>query len=50
VCGESVALLLAEGKGDAAILLEQLCDEPAKSDEVDVLCAHPLSAVPNVET
>jgi DNA-binding NarL/FixJ family response regulator len=49
VCGESVSLLRAEGKADAAIRLEQLCDELAKTHEVDVLCAHPLSAVPRVE-
>jgi hypothetical protein len=50
VCGESVALLRAEGKVDAAIRLDQLCDELAKLHEVDVLCAHPLSAVPGAET
>lgn len=50
VCGESVALLRAEGKVDAAIQLDQLCDELAKLHEVDVLCAHPLSAIPAVET
>jgi len=46
VCGESVALLRAEGKGDAAIRLEQLCDELARTHEVDVLCAQPLNADP----
>lgn len=50
VCGESVALLRAEGKVDAAIRLDQLCDELAELHDVDVLCAHPLSAVPSVET
>jgi hypothetical protein len=50
VCGESVALLRAEGKVEAAIRLDQLCDELAKLHEVDVLCAHPLSAAPGVET
>jgi hypothetical protein len=49
VCGESVALLRAEGKVDAAIRLDQLCDDLAKLHEVDVLCAHPLSAAPGVE-
>jgi DNA-binding NarL/FixJ family response regulator len=41
VCGEGVALLQAEGKADAAIRLEQLCDELANTHEVDVLCAYP---------
>jgi DNA-binding NarL/FixJ family response regulator len=50
VCGESVALLRAEGKGDAAIRLEQLCDELARTHEVDVLCAQPLNADPCVGT
>jgi len=50
VCGESVALLRAEGKGDAAIRLEQLCDELARTHEVDVLCAQPLNADPYVGT
>jgi hypothetical protein len=39
VCGESAALLRAKGKADAAIRLNQLCDELAKTHEVDVLCA-----------
>jgi DNA-binding NarL/FixJ family response regulator len=43
VCGEGVAFLQAKGKADAAIRLEQLCDELAKTHEVDVLCAYPFS-------
>lgn len=39
VCGESAALLRAKGKADAAIRINQLCDELAKTHEVDVLCA-----------
>jgi hypothetical protein len=39
VCGESAALLRTQGKADAAIRLGQLCDELAKTYEVDVLCA-----------
>ena len=50
VCGESAALLRAEGKTDAAIRLEQLCGDLAKTHGVDVLCAHPLSGFPGVET
>jgi DNA-binding NarL/FixJ family response regulator len=41
VCGEGAAVLQAAGKADAAIRLEQLCDELAKTHEVDVLCAFP---------
>jgi hypothetical protein len=43
VFGEAVALLLAEGKADAAIRFEQLGNELAKKHEVDILCAYPLS-------
>jgi DNA-binding NarL/FixJ family response regulator len=50
VCGEGPALLRAEGKVDAAIRLEQLCDEAAKTLEVDVLCAYPLGSVLVVQT
>jgi len=50
VCGESAALLRAEGKTDAAIRLEQLCGDLAKTHEVDVLCAHPLSGFSGAET
>jgi DNA-binding NarL/FixJ family response regulator len=49
VCGEGVAVLLAEGKTDAAIRLEQLCDEVAQTQEVDVLCAYPLNSFHAVE-
>jgi len=50
VCGEGAALLRAEGKVDAAIRFEQLCDEVAKTREVDVLCAYPLGNVLAVGT
>jgi hypothetical protein len=43
-CGERVGLLWAEGKTDAAIRLEQLCNDLVKSNEVDILCAYPLSS------
>jgi DNA-binding NarL/FixJ family response regulator len=43
LCGERVGLLWAEGKTDAAIRLEQLCNELGKLREVDILCAYPLS-------
>src|SRR6266481_9651215 len=44
VFGEAVALLQAEGKADAAIRFEQLGNELAKTHEVDILCAYPLSS------
>ena len=51
LCGEGVALLWAEGKEDAAIRVEQLCDELAQShEELDVLCAFPLRGLHAVET
>ena len=43
VFGEAVALLQAEGKADAAIRFEQLGNDLAKTHEVDILCAYPLS-------
>jgi DNA-binding NarL/FixJ family response regulator len=43
-CGERVGLLWAEGMTDAAIRLEQLCNDLNKSHEVDILCAYPLSS------
>jgi DNA-binding NarL/FixJ family response regulator len=42
-CGERVGLLWAEGKTDAAVRLEQLCNDLSKAHEVDILCAYPLS-------
>jgi DNA-binding NarL/FixJ family response regulator len=44
VFGEAVALLQAEGKADAAIRFEQLGNDLAKTHEVDILCAYPLSS------
>ena len=43
LCGERVGLLWAEGKTDAAIRLEQLCNDLLKTHEVDILCAYSLS-------
>jgi DNA-binding NarL/FixJ family response regulator len=43
MCGEAGALLQAEGQANAAIRLEQLCDEMTKTHKVDFLCAYPLS-------
>jgi len=44
VFGEAVALLQAEGKGDAAIRFEQLGNDLGKTHKVDILCAYPLSS------
>jgi len=41
-CGECLGRLWAEGKTDAAIRLEQGCDELVKTHEVDILCAYPV--------
>jgi DNA-binding NarL/FixJ family response regulator len=43
-CGECAPLLWAQGKVDAAIRLEHLWDEIAKSQGLDVLCAYPLAS------
>jgi DNA-binding NarL/FixJ family response regulator len=42
LCGERAGRLWAEGKIDAAIQLEQLCNELAKSHPIDILCPYPL--------
>ena len=44
VFGEAVALLKAEGNADAAIRFEQLGNDLAKTHDVDILCAYPLSS------
>jgi len=44
VFGEAVALLQAEGRVDAAIRFEQLGNDLAKTHEVNILCAYPLSS------
>jgi DNA-binding NarL/FixJ family response regulator len=49
VFGEAVNLLLAEGKADAAIRLEQLWEEVGKTLEVDILCGYALSSFHNLE-
>jgi CheY-like chemotaxis protein len=43
ICGEAVALLWAEGKTEAAIRLEQLGNDLARTYNVDILCAYPFS-------
>ena len=49
IFGEAVALLQAQGKGDAAIRIEQFCDDLAKTRPVDILCAYPLSGFHGTE-
>lgn len=44
-CGECAPVLLAQGKADAAIRLEHLWDEVAKTYDVDVLCGYVLESV-----
>lgn len=43
-CGECAPLLWAEGKVDAAIRLERLCEQLAATYEVDILCGYALSS------
>jgi len=42
VCGECAPILWAQGKADAAILLEELWNEIAKKYDVDILCGYSL--------
>jgi len=41
-CGECAPLLLAQGKGEAAIRLEQLWNEIVVKYDMDTLCGYPL--------
>jgi len=43
-CGECSPTVWADGKVEAAIQLEQLWDDVAKSRKMDILCAYPLAA------
>jgi MEDS: MEthanogen/methylotroph, DcmR Sensory domain len=40
-CGECAPLLWQQGKGDAAVRLEALWDDMAKSEGIDILCGYP---------
>jgi hypothetical protein len=42
-CGEGTSILWAQGKADAAIELERLWDDVAKTYDLDVLCGYLLS-------
>jgi DNA-binding NarL/FixJ family response regulator len=49
ICCASKGCLWGEGKMDAAIRLEQQCNDLAKTNEVDILCAYPSSCVYGAE-
>jgi hypothetical protein len=49
ICCQCKGALWAEGKTDAAIQLEWCCNDPAKTYEIDFLCAYPFSASHDVE-
>jgi MEDS: MEthanogen/methylotroph, DcmR Sensory domain len=40
-CGECAPLLWSQGRAEAAIQVEQLWDELAKTYDVDILCGYP---------
>jgi DNA-binding NarL/FixJ family response regulator len=43
-CGVCAPVLWAEGKIDAAVWLERLCNNLAEEHELDILCAYPSSS------
>jgi DNA-binding NarL/FixJ family response regulator len=45
LCGECAPVLWGQGKADAAVELERLCDEIAKSSDVDILCGYIVNAL-----
>jgi DNA-binding NarL/FixJ family response regulator len=44
-CGEFAPTLCAQGKADAAIQVEHLTDEVAKTGDVDILCGYVLNSL-----
>lgn len=44
VCGETASILWSQGKTDAAIQVEQLCNQLAKQHGMDILCGFPSSS------
>jgi CheY-like chemotaxis protein len=44
-CGECAPTLWADGKGDAAVQLEHLWDEIAKTRNIDILCGYVLNGL-----
>jgi hypothetical protein len=45
LCGECAPVLWEQGKGDAAMEVERLCDEISKSCDTDVLCGYVMSTL-----
>ena len=43
-CGECGSILWAQGNADAAIRMEQLCNQLAKRYDMDILCGFSLSS------
>jgi DNA-binding NarL/FixJ family response regulator len=44
-CGERAGRLWADGKADAAIQLEQFCEDLATKYDIDILCGYPSSSL-----
>jgi DNA-binding NarL/FixJ family response regulator len=44
-CGECPAILWAQGKADAAIRLEELWNQIARTYDIDILCGYPLESL-----
>jgi len=45
ICGECASILWAQGKADAAIQVEQLCNQLTKRYGMDILCGLSLTSV-----
>jgi hypothetical protein len=45
LCGERAGRLWAEGQTDAALQLEQLCNDLGRSLEADILCVYPVGDI-----
>lgn len=48
-CGECAPLLVAEGKAEEALRVEQLLNEIIKTHEVEILCGYPLRRLSDQE-
>jgi len=48
-CGECASILWAQGKADAAIRLEELWNQIARTYNVDILCGYPLEGLRHEE-
>jgi CheY-like chemotaxis protein len=44
-CGECPSILWAQGKADAAIRLEELWNQIARTYDIDILCGYPLESL-----